>query len=231
MKTKTPILSKLFSKKKTILTLLYAIFFTFFSKTLAQEKNTEEIHFKRVDGGQRIINYYAETIFTIIDEKGKKIGEKKIDELSVDEIKRIPIIDSKEAPKQVEDNSKNTNTRQVPIAIEINMGKEKLNSNSKIIYRNDTLPTFPDGMKEFYKFVKDNFNIPSELKKEGKIYTLFTVETDGSLTDIKILRDLGFGTGKETIRVLNKSPKWIPDKNKTEPIRMQFTLPIPIHPQ
>jgi protein TonB len=111
------------------------------------------------------------------------------------------------------------------------MGKEKLNSNSKIIYRNDTLPTFPDGMKEFYKFVKDNFNIPSELKKEGKIYTLFTVETDGSLTDIKILRDLGFGTGKETIRVLNKSPKWIPGKNKTEPIRMQFTLPIPIHPQ
>jgi protein TonB len=33
------------------------------------------------------------------------------------------------------------------------------------------------------------------------------VEKDGSLTDIKVLRDIGYGTGK-AVRVLTRSPRW-----------------------
>ncbi|NDP28530.1 MAG: hypothetical protein GZ087_14060 [Flavobacterium sp.] len=226
MQTKTTYSSSIFSKKSIGFLLFFVILLTICTKTLAQEK--KETHYRKV-GGYNLRNYYAETIFTIIDEKGKKIAEKKIDELSAEEIERIPISNiPRKRTEQIKDSTK-INTRPVPIAIEINMGQEKLDNSSAIIYRYDTLPQYPGGLPGFYKFVTANFIVPSELKKDGKIYMSFMVETDGSLSEIQVLRDLDFGTGKEAVRVLKLSPKWIPaKKNNNEPVRMKFTLPIAI---
>ena len=44
--------------------------------------------------------------------------------------------------------------------------------------------------------------MPDEEGLNGKVFVSFVVEKDGSLTDIKVLRDIGYGTGKEAIRVL-----------------------------
>ena len=71
-------------------------------------------------------------------------------------------------------------------------------------------PDFPGGMEKFYKFVGNNYQTPEEDGLKGKVYVTFVVEKDGSLTDIKVIRDIGYGTGKEAIRVLNKCPKWTP---------------------
>jgi hypothetical protein len=228
MQTKTTYSSSLFSKKSIGFLLFSFILLTIGSKTLAQEKKEKEIHYKK-DDGYNLRNYYAETIFTIIDEKGNKIGHKKIDELSAEEIERIPIFNLPRKTTEQSKDSTNINTRPVPIAIEINMGQENPDNSPTIIFRHDTLPKYPGGLPEFYEFVEANFKVPSELKKDGRIYMRFMVETDGSLSEIQVLRDLGFGTGKEAVRVLKLSPKWIPGKkNKTEPVRMQITLPIAI---
>jgi protein TonB len=56
----------------------------------------------------------------------------------------------------------------------------------------------------------------------------FVVEKDGSVTDIKIIRDLGYGTGKEAKRVLENSPKWKPGIQNGRPVRVQYNLPISI---
>jgi beta-lactamase regulating signal transducer with metallopeptidase domain len=87
-------------------------------------------------------------------------------------------------------------------------------------------PDFPGGMIEFYKFMGANYKIPAELKGNGRVYIKFMVEKDGSLSEFEILRDMGFGTGEEAIRVLKLSPKWIPGKDKNEPVRVQYSLPI-----
>ncbi len=228
MQTKTNNSSSIFSKKSIGFILFSVILLTICTKTLAQEKKSKEIHYKKV-GGYNLINYYAETIFTIVDEKGNKIAEKKIDELSSEELEKIPISNSPyKTSEQIRDSTK-INSRPVPIAIEINMGQEKSNNSSTIIYRYDTLPQYSGGLPEFYKFVTANFRVPTELKKDGRIYVSFMVETDGSLSEIQVLRDLGFETGIEVIRVLKLSPKWIPGKkNNTEPVRMKFSLPIAI---
>ena len=52
------------------------------------------------------------------------------------------------------------------------------------------------------------------------------VEKDGSITDIKILRDAGSGLGEEAIRVVREMPKWKPAKQRTKVVRQQFTLPV-----
>ena len=89
-----------------------------------------------------------------------------------------------------------------------------------------TQPEFQGGMNEFYKFVGANYKIPAELKGNGRVYIKFMVEKDGSLSEFEILRDIGFGTGEEAIRVLKLSPKWIPGKDKNQPVRVQYNLPI-----
>lgn len=91
-----------------------------------------------------------------------------------------------------------------------------------------TLPQYQGGMQEFYKFFGVNYKIPSDLKENGKIYISFMVETDGSLSEFQVLRDLGFGTGEEAIRVLKLSSKWIPGKEDNKEVRMKFSLPIAI---
>jgi len=51
------------------------------------------------------------------------------------------------------------------------------------------------------------------------------VDRDGSLTDIKV-KDIGFGTREEAIRLMKKCKKWIPAMQKGIPVRCSYTLPI-----
>jgi hypothetical protein len=91
-----------------------------------------------------------------------------------------------------------------------------------------TQPEFPGGILAFYKFIGTNFNIPDELKISGKIILTFMVEKDGSLSEFEIVKDLGFGTADEVIRVLKLSPKWIPGKENNEIVRVKYNIPIKI---
>jgi hypothetical protein len=89
-------------------------------------------------------------------------------------------------------------------------------------------PDFPGGMAKFYKFVGNNYRTPEEEGLSGKVYVTFVVEKDGSLTDIKVVRDIGFGTGKEAIRVLKSCPKWNPGEQNGKKVRVLYSLPITI---
>ena len=89
-------------------------------------------------------------------------------------------------------------------------------------------PDFPGGMDKFYSFIAKNYQTPEEEGLKGKVYVTFVVEKDGSLTDIKVVRDIGYGTGKEAVRVLNKSPRWSPGEQNGKKVRCTFSLPISI---
>jgi len=89
-------------------------------------------------------------------------------------------------------------------------------------------PDFPGGMEKFYKYVGNNYRTPEEEGLKGKVYVTFVVEKDGSLTDIKVIRDIGFGTGKEAVRVLQKCPKWNPGEQNGKKVRVLYSLPITI---
>lgn len=90
-------------------------------------------------------------------------------------------------------------------------------------------PEFPGGKEAFDKFIKENYKNPKNTETKGKVYLTFIIEKDGSLSDIKVLRDIGFGTGAEAIRVLKLSPKWIPGKQNNNLVRVLFSVPIPVN--
>lgn len=90
-------------------------------------------------------------------------------------------------------------------------------------------PEFPGGMDSLLAFIQRNIRYPEAAwnqKIEGKVYVTFTVETDGSITNIKVLRDIGGGCGQEAVRVVSMMPKWKPGTQRGKPVRVQFNLPI-----
>lgn len=85
------------------------------------------------------------------------------------------------------------------------------------------------GFERFRSWIGENYVYPKDAiaaKVEGQIVTSFVVETDGSLSEFKIIRDLGHGTGKAAIDLLKKSVKWMPSIKNGEKVRVAFTLPI-----
>ncbi|MNY71524.1 Gram-negative bacterial tonB protein [compost metagenome] len=64
----------------------------------------------------------------------------------------------------------------------------------------------------------------------AKIYVSFVIEEDGSMSDIKVVRDPGYGLGKEAVRVIKLiKEKWQPETQDGKPVKTSYTLPITIN--
>lgn len=93
----------------------------------------------------------------------------------------------------------------------------------------ETQPQFPGGEDSLYNFIYSNLRYPQSAmryKLEGRVFLTFVVEKDGSITNVKIKRDIGGGCGHEAKRVVEMMPKWIPGKQNGKPVKVQFNLPI-----
>jgi len=98
---------------------------------------------------------------------------------------------------------------------------------NKIYTTVQVLPEFPGGLAGFGKYVQKNYRVPEvDNDISGNVFVSFVVEKDGSLTDIKVTRDLGYGTGKEAIRMLKSAPKWKPGIQNGKAVRVAYNLPI-----
>ncbi len=88
---------------------------------------------------------------------------------------------------------------------------------------------FSGGFAEMNKFLADNIKYPEQAVKDsvqGKVMLSFVVETDGSISDVKILRGLSEECDAEAVRVIKSMPKWEPAKNKGKKVRQEFVLPV-----
>jgi protein TonB len=94
----------------------------------------------------------------------------------------------------------------------------------------DKLPEFPGGINKFYTYVANNFDRPElDAERVLKVYVSFVIEKDGSITDIAVRHDPGYGMGKEAIRVLKSlKTKWTPGILNGKPVRTAYNLPITI---
>jgi len=83
------------------------------------------------------------------------------------------------------------------------------------------------------KFIYQNIQYPYFAREkgiEGTVVVSFVVEKDGTITQPKIVKDIGEGCGVEALRVVNLMSeyqiRWAPGKNKKEAVRVAFTLPV-----
>lgn len=90
------------------------------------------------------------------------------------------------------------------------------------------MPSFPGGYDALKKFIDENLRYPHpDFCGEGRVVVTFTVETDGSLTDISVVRSIAKELDEEAVRLVKSMPKWIPGQHvEGKPGRMKYTLPI-----
>ena len=87
--------------------------------------------------------------------------------------------------------------------------------------------------QELLKFIYKNIKYPAIAREngvEGTAVVTFVVEKDGSVTDARVVRDIGAQCGDEALRVVNlmnqQGIKWTPGKQRGRPVRVQFNLPV-----
>ncbi|MBD1387071.1 TonB family protein [Mucilaginibacter rigui] len=93
----------------------------------------------------------------------------------------------------------------------------------------EKVPTFPGGEAGFNKFLSASVKYPKaarEANVQGRVIASFIVEKDGSLSDIKVVRGIGYGADEETIRVLKNSPNWKPGTQNGKPVRVAYSVPV-----
>lgn len=102
-------------------------------------------------------------------------------------------------------------------------------NNNKYPYKEFTENAKPEkGMTDFYQHIGRNYKTPNVEGLKGKIYFTFIINKDGSVSNIRVLRDLGYGTGTEGIKAISSYKKWIPGKTRGIPSKTSFSLPISI---
>lgn len=101
----------------------------------------------------------------------------------------------------------------------------------EIIYKGsvvDVQPEFPGGIENCYNYFAKHLAKPKVKGLVDKVVLSFIVEKDGSLTDIRIIHDAGFGTGDQALSLLESGPKWIPATKDGQKVRVHHQLPIAI---
>lgn len=94
----------------------------------------------------------------------------------------------------------------------------------------DAQPEFPGGMKKFYDYVATNFKeLDIDNVEKITVMVSFVIEKDGSMTDIRVLRNPGYGVDAEAIRVLKSlKTKWKAGVLNGQNVRTQYTMPITV---
>jgi protein TonB len=133
----------------------------------------------------------------------------------------------------------------VPIEIEIEEPAPK--EDNLVILVPEQMPRFPGcedqagnnsakkscADQKLLRFIYANIKYPAmaiEAQIEGTVIVSFVINKDGSVVDIKVLREPGGGCGKETTRIvkmMNKmAKKWTPGKQRGKAVRVRYNLPV-----
>ena len=127
--------------------------------------------------------------------------------------------------KQKEARDKERAKKQTGFKAHIDDGK--VYSDSEV----DQKPEFPGGKSALSKYIKESINYPAAAAEngiQGTAFCQFVVNSDGSISDVKIIKSAGDPSlDKEAIRVVQTMPKWNPGMNIGQKVRVKTTASVP----
>ena len=94
----------------------------------------------------------------------------------------------------------------------------------------ETRPTFNGGeANEFSKWVNSRLIYPEQAKEmglQGRVTIQFTIGTDGSVSNVRVLKGADPILDREAVRVVSSSPRWSPGKNRDRAVKVSYTFPV-----
>jgi protein TonB len=98
----------------------------------------------------------------------------------------------------------------------------------------DIQPIFPGGHKALTAYLQKHIRYPKTAANAGitgRVFVSFIIDTAGYISDITILKGLGYGCDEEAIRVVKQMPApWTPGTHSGKPWRVRYNLPITFPP-
>ena len=93
----------------------------------------------------------------------------------------------------------------------------------------EQMPEYPGGMQALFEYLSQNVKYPEDAEKqkvEGRVIATFVVETDGSISNVEVVRPVFPSLDAEAVRVLSGMPKWKPGMQSGKVVRVKYTVPI-----
>lgn len=90
-------------------------------------------------------------------------------------------------------------------------------------------PMYAGGIQELMKYLQMNIRYPKEAQErglQGRVIVQFVVNKDGSICDEQVVKSVDPQLDAEAIRIIRSMPNWTPGKQRGEPVRVRFTLPV-----
>lgn len=150
---------------------------------------------------------------------------------------------SQEEPTLIEDSSQHVNHERVAppppseSTLKTNVNRPKAYENAHNVV--DVMPLFGGCQskicsdKKLISYIQKNLNYPESAKSkavEGRVYVQFIVQSDGSVSDIHVVRDIGSETGAEAVKVVeginDLEHRWTAGELDGAKVPVVFTLPI-----
>ncbi len=147
----------------------------------------------------------------------------------VQEVEVLNVVEDEKEVEDIEIQTEDDKDVEVIVAapIEIPVEEEDEDVVFQIV---EQQPEFPGGPQALFKYLSENVKYPviaQENGIQGRVVCQFTVNKDGSIVDVEVVRSGGDASlDKEAVRVIKTMPKWKPGRQRNKPVRVRYTVPV-----
>ena len=148
---------------------------------------------------------------------------------AVQEVEVLNVVEDNVETESIEVNTEDDKEAEGVIAAPVEAPVEE--EEEEVIFKVvETMPEFPGGSKALFKYLSENVKYPviaQENGIQGRVICQFTINKDGSIVDVEVVRSGGDPSlDKEAVRVIKSMPKWNPGKQRGKPVRVKYTVPV-----
>lgn len=142
----------------------------------------------------------------------------------------LNVVENDVQVESIEINTEDDNSKGVDLTMPTVTSGPVVEEEENVVFKiAEVNPSFPGGESALFKFLNDNVKYPviaQENGVQGRVICQFTVNKDGSIVDVEVVRSIDPSLDKEAIRVIQSMPKWNPGLQRQKPVRVKFTLPV-----
>ena len=92
----------------------------------------------------------------------------------------------------------------------------------------DQMPEFPGGDQALMEYIQANIRKPWGVY--GRVIVQFVVDTDGTVTNVKVLRSADPWLDEQALRIIRAMPRWVPGRHKGRPVCVRYVVPVVFRP-
>ena len=90
-------------------------------------------------------------------------------------------------------------------------------------------PIFPGGEDALLAFIQKTTRYPDEAIEagvSGRVFIGFVIDTNGKVTNVKLLRGISRALDEEALRVIRLMPDWMPGRQNGHTVRVSYSVPV-----